>query len=116
MGESSENDTRMKKCSRFIYCNAPLCPLDALQSLRVGLPEDDKCTLPKSFRLRLGKGLPKHGLKSNEYRAILRLYGSIEAYISKKSPIHTNESQEPSNNTFSSIQEHITIENKEESA
>ena len=37
----------MSKCSRYIYCNAPKCPLDKDRALRVKLKEDIDCRLSK---------------------------------------------------------------------
>lgn len=57
----------MKKCPRFHTCDVPKCPLDEDIDLRVKLPEDPKCTLPKSKRMKLGKDLPMRGMTKREF-------------------------------------------------
>jgi hypothetical protein len=65
-----ENLKRMQKCPRFHKCNAPICPLDIHSSERTYLPGEEKCTLPKTQRVKLGKGLPYGGLTKKEYAGL----------------------------------------------
>lgn len=65
-----ENTERMQKCPRFHKCNAPLCPLDIHISERTYLPGEEKCTLPKTQRVKLGIGLPFKGLTKKEYAGL----------------------------------------------
>lgn len=64
-----ENTKIMKKCPRFQFCNAPICPLDYFQDERVELEGEEKCALAKSTRKRIGKGtiLPHQGMTKREY-------------------------------------------------
>lgn len=56
-------------CPRFEDCNVNLCPLDPDKSNKALLPEESKCSLRKSIRLRLGKNLPNLGLHPREFNA-----------------------------------------------
>ena len=56
----------MKKCPRYNRCSASICPLDADKDLRVSLPDDAKCELSKTQRIRLGEDLPWKGLLPRE--------------------------------------------------
>lgn len=64
-----ENTKRMQQCPRFHTCDAPKCPLDQDIDLRIKFPEDPKCTLAKSIRMKLGKDLPTKGMTKKEFAA-----------------------------------------------
>jgi len=61
-----------EKCPRFQACNVPVCPLEPLMDERLALPGEEKCTLGKTIRLRLGKDLPWLGLTPRENAAKCR--------------------------------------------
>lgn len=46
----------MRKCPRFISCNAPLCLLDIYIKERVGLLEDERCPALIKSRRKEEKG------------------------------------------------------------
>jgi hypothetical protein len=58
-------------CPRFDRCSVPICPLDLLQDERDGLLSDSKCTLAKSYRLKIGQNttLKRKGLTKLEWAA-----------------------------------------------
>lgn len=49
----------MEKCPRFLWCNAPICPLDKDKHLRVELKGEPKCTLDEKIVQKIKKGLTK---------------------------------------------------------
>lgn len=65
-----EDLTIIKRCPRFEFCSAPRCPLDPLMQTRFRFPEEQKCTLGKSIRLKLGNELQNKGLFPKELGGI----------------------------------------------
>lgn len=63
------NLERMQSCPRFYKCSVPICPLDEDKDKRTYLQGEKKCTLPKSYRTRLGKDLPWGGKWPRELSA-----------------------------------------------
>ena len=67
----SEFSLPYHECSRFDACSANVCPLDPRQIDKEDLAGDEKCTLRKSVRNRIGKLYPellKHeGLTQTEF-------------------------------------------------
>lgn len=50
----------MTKCSRYIKCSAPICPLDNEMKLRVVYDDDSICKIkPKELQKILGNKLEK---------------------------------------------------------
>jgi len=45
----------MKLCPRFSYCSVPICPLDLQQDERDRIKSEPRCTLAKSYRLKIGQ-------------------------------------------------------------
>ena len=80
--ETAENTKRMERCPSFEHCDAPKCPLDELYDVRVFIAGDKTCVAERPTRLALGVGLPNEGLFPREYAAIIRFYGTWEAYLS----------------------------------
>lgn len=82
-GENAETKSveLMRRCSRYLRCFVPVCPLDLLQDVRTRLKEEPLCTLPKSIRHRIGKGtaLPRQGLTRKEWAAHRRWQSLSEA-------------------------------------
>jgi len=68
----NRNLERMKTCPRFKRCSVPICPLDELKNERVYLKGEQKCSLSKNKRVKLGKDLPWKGLWPAEIAAIKR--------------------------------------------
>jgi len=76
----------MRRCPRWNKCSVPICPLDLNQSARVKLPGEEKCTLAKSIRTRIGRdtSLPMQGMTSREWSASQR-YAQLSDDARKKS-------------------------------
>lgn len=53
-------------CPRFNVCSVNICPVDPDIKQKNFEPGDEVCTLPKSYRMRLGKDLPWLGLRPRE--------------------------------------------------
>ena len=75
----------MRQCPRFERCDVPICPLDLNQDNRTNLSGEKRCTLAKSYRLRIGKsaGLPKKGLTRREHASRLR-WESLNEFEKKR--------------------------------
>ena len=71
----------MRRCSRFERCDVPICPLDLNQDHRTSLTGEKRCTLAKSYRLRIGKmaGLPRNGLTRREHASRIQWDGLKES-------------------------------------
>jgi len=61
----------MRRCPRFSSCSVPICPLDLLQDERDYLKGEPRCTLAKSYRLKIGQNtqLKYKGLEKREWAA-----------------------------------------------
>ncbi len=61
-----------EECPRFDKCIVPLCPLDPEISMRVALKNEEKCTMEKRVRYRIGSKysnlLKYQGLTKQEWR------------------------------------------------
>ena len=61
-------------CPKFNVCSAPKCPLDSQYHTRIGrFPNEEKCTVRKSVRLRIvteniGYNTPFRGYTAGEFR------------------------------------------------
>lgn len=66
------NIKAMEECLRFNKCNSPICPLDSDVRFRNKLVGEEKCSVSKKTRLRIGMkyNLPNIGLKSRELSAM----------------------------------------------
>ena len=64
----------MRQCARFERCSAPICPLDLLEDERDYIRGEQKCTSPKSRRIKVGRDseLPRKGLTKSEWAASQR--------------------------------------------
>jgi len=60
-----------EECPRFHKCSVNVCPLDPFVYKKNKLPEEEKCTLGKTIRLRIAEKhldlLPHRGLTSREW-------------------------------------------------
>ena len=52
-----ENLENLRRCNRFSYCSANLCPLDTEASLRKLLVGENKCPFCLNKKSRLQKGM-----------------------------------------------------------
>jgi len=67
MTEDNKEKIPMYECPRFSKCSAPICPLDPDWTERVYIEGEEKCTMQRSVRERLGGTLPNKGLKYGEF-------------------------------------------------
>lgn len=66
----------MMACPRFSSCNAPKCPLDPCEDMRVYIKGEAKCTLDKGKRMELAQlisdaQLPRQGMTKREWAGYL---------------------------------------------
>jgi hypothetical protein len=59
----------MEECPRFTSCSVNRCPLDIDIRLRNELTGEERCTMAKTIRVRIGKkhNLPKLGMTNPEF-------------------------------------------------
>lgn len=59
----------MQECPRFSFCNVPKCPLDVDIDKRVEEKGDERCTMEKNVRVKIGKkyNLPLQGMTKQEF-------------------------------------------------
>ncbi len=77
MKETMENTAKMKECSSFDSCSAPLCPLDKFMKDRIFLKGDSKCIAEQPTRFKIGKDLPNLGLLPMELKGYKEYHGSV---------------------------------------
>lgn len=70
MTEDSTEDI-LKECPRFKSCNVNVCPLDVSSPQRIEFRSEEKCSVSKNLRLKIGQqyNLPNLGLTRAEFAA-----------------------------------------------
>lgn len=73
-----QNLEAIKQCPRFNKCGCPICPLDTDMEKRVYIKSEEKCTLARSLRQRLGRNVPWRGLFPRELAGLSSWAGRSE--------------------------------------